>query len=910
MRGRAFTAADRGGDVEVAIVSEDIASRTWPLERIQLAKRLNRVMACLRGLTRRHRIDAEAGEQLQFHLDREIEANVARGMPYAEAGRGALRDRGGLAQTFERIRAVRTIGPGALTRDVRYGLRALAGSPGSTVVALLTIVLLVGGITTIFTLVHTVLLRPLPFPEADRLVMVESTQPNRFGTTVALADVLTFQKQSQSFDLWGLYRVGYVTTVLDAKNEPLSVQDMRVTPDLFPMLGIDIAIGRALLPSDSVPRAPDVAVISDDLWQTLFAGDKTVVGRTVNVRGSAFTVVGVTRRGADVPTNWLTNPIVWRPAREATDLALRFTTLARLREGVPIERGRAELAVLAERLAAEHPDTHQGRTARVTVLLDEIVGDFKRVLWIFFAAVSCVLLIGVCNLTSLQLARNGAREREITLRAALGASRWQVVRQLVVESVLLCGIGGALGLAVVWPALQLITATLPPRFPRADQIAADLGVALFACTISLVVGVVVGAVPAWQASRVDLTMRLNEGGRTATPTAARSRMQRALIAFQTAAALILLIGAGLLANSFHRLISRDAGMREDGLWAVTARLPSRYRDNAVQTAFWTSALEHVRAVPGVESAAVAVNTLGPLSGGDISEGGVLPEAHTGSSRDGLTVSARRVSGGYFSTLGMPLVKGRPILESDSAGSESVVVINELAAAALWPGQDAIGKRLRSRGELKTVVGIIPTFRHSRLDADAARQMYTSYLQQPSVASTSVIMIRTRPGSEAAAAVKSVLTGLEKDLLVGVSTMAEVRWKLLAPERFRVVVLLAFAGSAVFLALVGIFGLVACTVGQRRREIAVRVALGAVRRDILRVASRQAIAPALVGLALGVLGACMATRLLSSFLVDVHPIDPPTFAAAVGGLAAAALVAGVVPARHALSIDPVEALRSE
>lgn len=272
----------------------------------------NRLMAYLQGLRRRNEIDGEADEELQFHLDREIEANVARGMPYAEARRAALRDLGGLTQTRERIRAVRLIGLGDLARDGRYAVRALVRSPRFTLVGLLTIVLMVGGISTIFSLVHAVLLRPLPYPDSDRLVIVESEQPNLFGTMVARADVSSFQKYSQNFDLWGLYRLGYVQDILDANHAPLTVQDMQVSPDLFPMLGIDTAIGRPLLPSDANPGAPDVAVISYDLWQTLFARDDNVVGRTVSLRWGAFTVVGVTRQGTDVPKNWLTYPIVWR----------------------------------------------------------------------------------------------------------------------------------------------------------------------------------------------------------------------------------------------------------------------------------------------------------------------------------------------------------------------------------------------------------------------------------------------------------------------------------------------------------------------------------------------------------------------------------------------------------------------
>jgi predicted permease len=873
---------------------------------------LARLMAYVRGLFRRREIETEASEELQFHIDRETEANLARGMSRADARRVALAELGGLTQTTERIREVRAISSGLLALDVRYGLRALLVSRRFTVVALLTIVLMVGGITTIFTLVHAVLLRPLPYPDAGRLTIVKSTEPKGFGTAVALPDVLAFQKRSQSFDAWGLFRVGYVTPIADPQNMPMPVQDMRVTADLFPLLGIGVATGRPLLPTDSDPAAPDVAVISYDLWQSQFGGGD-VLNRTIQIRRKPHAIVGVTEPHADVPTNWLSYPIVWRPVRETTDSALAFTTIARLRKGVPAERGSAELALLAEGLAAEHPQTHKDRTASAILLLDEIVGDFKRVLWIFFAAVSAVLLIGVANLVSLQAARNGTREREISLRSALGASRGQIIRQLLVESLLLCAAGGAAGLALAWPSIRLIVSTLPEGFPRADRIAIDSGVALFAFAVSLAVAVVIGIVPAWQASRVDLTARLKEGGRSATAGAQRSRMQRALIAFETAAALVLLIGAGLLANSFQRLITRHAGMREDNLWAVTGTLPSRYRDGAVQTTFWVSALEHARKQPGVSSAAVVVNATAPLTGGDILEGDVVPEGHagSGSSRDGLSVSLRRVSDGYFSTLGIPVVKGRPILESDTAGAELVVVLNELAANTLWPGQEPLGKRLRSGGVLKTVVGIIPTFRHSRLDGELTPQMFTSYLQQPSIASTSVIMLRVAPGADhSAAAVQSVLKGLDKDLLVAVASMAQVRWELLATERFRAVVLVVFAASAVFLALVGIFGLVAYTIGQRQREIAVRVALGAVPRDVVRVVLREAVAPAFAGLAVGVAGALVATRALSSFLVDIQPVDPPTFAAALAVLAIAALVAGLVPARQALAIDPVEALRHE
>jgi putative ABC transport system permease protein len=800
----------------------------------------------------------------------------------------------------------------SIGRDARQGMRALVASPHYTLIALLTIVLMVGGIATIYSLVNGVLLRPLPYPDSDRLAAVESLQPKAFGTNVRLADFLELRK-AQSFDAWALYRPGYVTSVLDARGEPISVQDQRVSADMFPLFGIRMAAGRPLVEDDYKPGAPRVAVISEDLSQTLFGGAADVLDKTLTIRKETVTIVGVTAAGTRLPRNWLTYPTVYRPFHPVDDAANGFTVVARMTTGASLTSAKAELAVLAGGLAAARPDTHRDRTATATLLLDKIVGDFGRVLWIFFSAVTCVLLIGVGNLMSLQLARNGAREREIVVRAALGASRERIVRQLTVESLILSIVGGALGLALSWPAVELIVSALPPGFPRADQVAIDLRVALFACGISALVGVVVAIVPALQASRVELTARLNEGGRSATLSVRRARLQRALIAAETAVALVLLIGSALLGNSFQRLITRDAGMQENDLWMVRATLPSRYREDAAQTAFWTSALEQIRKLPGVQSSAVIVNDSGPLSGGDISEGGIVPEGYVGSPRDGLSVSVRRISDSYFGTVGMRLLKGRPILASDIDGAEEVVVVNELTASSLWPGADPIGKRLLSRKRPRTVVGVVPTYRHARLDGEVSPQMFLPYRQQASIATAAAIMMRVAPDDrQAATAAGALLTNLEPEMQrsLRVASMADIRWRLLAAERFRMTVLGVFAGSAVFLALVGIFGLVTYTVGQRQREIALRVALGAVGRDVLRFASREAIAPALAGLALGVLAAALATRLISSYLVDIEPLDLPTFAASAALLAAAAIAASVLPARRALRINPVDALRHE
>ena len=399
--------------------------------------------------------------------------------------------------------------------------------------------------------------------------------------------------------------------------------------------------------------------------------------------------------------------------------------LARLKAGRPISTANAEIAA---RPPLTDPNSGANRPVDATLLLDHIVGDSQRVLWVFFGAVTCVLLIGVANLVSLQLVRNAGRERELGVRAALGASRWRLIRQLLVESLLLGVVGGAGGLLAASNVVRLVTSALPANFPRADQIALDNAVWVFAALVSALVGVTIGVVPALRSIQPRLMKRVNEGAWSATLSHRRARIQRGLIAFETAAALVLLVGAGLLVNSFGRLISEDAGMRERDLWVVRGTLPMRYRSPA-DSGFWLSALRHLRELPDVESAALAVNDGGPLGGGDIRRGGIVPEGQTGGQGRGFSLSHRSVGGGYFSTLGIPIVSGRPILDSDTAGTEGVVVLNRAAAAALWPGEDPLGKRLGGGWRLR-VVGIVPNFKLTRLDGEVSLQMYTSMQQQP------------------------------------------------------------------------------------------------------------------------------------------------------------------------------------
>ena len=868
------------------------------------------LLSRLRKLWRRQAREAELDAELQFHVETEAEEQIAEGLPADDARRAARRSLGNITLTKEDARAVWTWGPvERLLQDVRYAIRVLARQRSFTATAVATIVLIVGGTTAVFTLVNAVLLRPLPYPESGRLVIVRAHDP-RGGTGLSYPDVQRLQGQLASFEAWGLYRPGYAGTLDRNSDNPLPVQDMRITPELFPLLGLQVVLGRPLTSDDAIDANPDVAVIGHDLWLTRFGGTPDVLGKSFEIRpGRTLTVVGVAAPGSDVPGNLFPSPIVWHPIRVSEQAApnIRFTVLARLKAGRPISAVNAEIAA---RPPPTDPNSGAIRPVDATLLLDHVVGDSQRVLWVFFGAVTCVLLIGIANLVSLQLVRNAGRERELGLRAALGASRWRLIRQLLVESLLLGVVGGAGGLLAASNVVGLVTSALPANFPRANQIALDNAVWVFAALVSALVGVTIGVIPALRSIQPRLMKRVNEGAWSATLSHRRARIQRGLIAFETAAALVLLVGAGLLVNSFGRLMSEDAGMHERDLWVVRGTLPMRYRPPA-DTEFWLSALRHLRELPDVESAALAVNDGGPLDGGDIGRSGIVPEGQTGGQGRGFSLSHRSVGGGYFSTLGIPIVSGRPILDSDTAGTERVVVLNRAATAALWPGEDPLGKRLGGWRRPMRVVGIVPNFKLTRLDGEVSLQMYTSMQQQLEPAEASAIMLRTKPGARAIAErTKAILLNLEKDSRVEVLTMAQVRWKLLASERFRTAVLLVFAGTATFLALIGIFGLVSYTVAQRHREIGLRVALGATYSRLVTLMVRQALVPAVLGIVAGTVGALAVSRLLAAFLFEVPATDPATFSAAIGLFFCAASAAALVPALRSFRVDPAVALRHE
>lgn len=810
--------------------------------------------------------------------------------------------------------------------DLRFGVRSLATARHFACVAFLTIVLTVSGISTVFTVVNAVLLTPLPSPDSDRLVSIRQQVGNGplSLNSVSVADLMEVRTNSGTLEtIAGFFST---TFVLDPDNRPYTVRLWRTTSDLFPLLSIRPILGRGLEREDEQPAAAPVAVISYDVWTNQFGRREDVLGQVIRfpLPGRAsedYTVIGVL--GADFelplelvppfPSVWTTLPIKGPLTRGGGGL----TAIAKLRSGVSVVAARAELDAVGTRLEEAYPDTNHQRRFVVVSLLDLMVGNVAHVLWVFLGAVTCVLLIGLANLISLQVARNAAREREFAVCAALGGGRARLIRQQLAETLLLSLAGAFAGLLITWGALQVVVGSLPVGFPRTDQITLAPVVFVFTFGVSLMVGTIVGVIPAWRVSRPDLTFVINEGTKAATMSPRRSRLQRLLIVVETALALILLVGAALLTNSFWRLFTVDAGMEDEELLSsITVSLPPTYQPVDRSNAFWRSALERVRALPQVNAAALSLGPP-PLVGTDSRLSGVMAEGRTSDPKqDGVTLSQRPVSAGYFETLGILLRAGRPILDSDDSVGEPVAVLNLTGARALWPAEDPVGKRFRDPlygGRLTTVVGVVPDFRQRRLNEDPLPQLYRPYQQDLRPHGlTGFLLIRAHANAAGLAdAIRAALASLEpRAVVVRHETMAGLRWRQVAAERFRTGILSSFALTATFLVLVGIFGLVAYSVAQRTREIGVRIAIGATHADILWMVISHGMLPTALGVILGLIGAIGLSRFVASFLYQLTPTDPMTYAITAASLLVASLAASLIPARRATRLDPMVALRCE
>ena len=804
-----------------------------------------------------------------------------------------------------------------LVAELRLAARALLRRPAFSGIVVLTLALGLGANTAIFSVVNAVLLKPLPYPEPERLVMVWERNRDRDANernVVSPANYLDWQRQSEVFESMAAGIDWHISLTGDGEPEELHVE--YVTASFFPTLGGRAAIGRTFTTEEDAPNAPRVAVLSDALWRRRFGADRGIVGRSITLNGRPHTVVGIMPPGfrlegtAQEPQLWV--PLGLDPALDYREAVGRYLfSVARLKPGVSAERARSELATIASRLEQTYPRFNAGWGVNVVPLDEQVVGAVRRALLVLGGVVGFVLLIACANVANLQLAQAAARQREIAVRSALGASAWRLVRQLLGESVLLALAGGALGVLLAFWATAALGAIAPSAVPRMREVAIDGRALGFTTVLALLSALLFGIIPAIHVARSDLQETLKSGGRGAA--GGRDRARAGLVVSQIAMSLVLLVGAGLMLKSFARLQRTDPGFDPERV--LTARISlsgPRYRDDARQVAFFRQVLERVSVIPGVEAAG-AVNWL-PLSGlrsatSFFVEGRPIPGPGEEPSAD-----VRAVDANYFPAIGIPLLRGASFTGRETADEPKTIVVSETFARANFSGEDPIGRRIHMPwGDtlVGRIVGLVGDVKHVGLDSVAPATMYWALPQFPSNFMT--LVVRTRSGDPArlGPAVSRAVWAVDPNQPVAdVKPMEAYLGDSIARRRFNATLLASFAGLALVLAAVGLYGVVSYSVVQHTREFGIRMALGASAATVRGGVLRQSLVLALVGVAAGVVGALALTRLLSGLLYDVSATDPAVFAGIALLLTAVALLAAYLPARRATRVDPLEALRYE
>ncbi len=807
-----------------------------------------------------------------------------------------------------------------LLQDLRYGARMLIKKPGFTVVAVLALALGIGANTAIFSVVNAVLLRPLAYKDPDRLVVVWSNNAREGNPRypVAAANFVDFKEQNRSFDRLAAYLSFTPNMTLAAATEPVQVTQSSVSPELFPLLGVEAMLGRTFSDEEAQVGKDQVVILSHGLWQRQFGGNENILGQKVTLDGVPYTVIGV------MPQDFYflyRNADLWIPLSFNTRFNPNFTItnraggalglIGRLKSDVSIEQARAEMDAIAARLSDQYPAVNSGIGVTLVSLDEQMTESVQTALLVLLAAVSFVLLVACANVATLLLARAASRQKEISIRAALGAGRIRLVRQLLTESVLLAALGGALGaLLAVW-GINLILALSPSEIPRQNEIGIDATVLVFTLGLSVLTGVIFGLVPALQLSKSDLHESLKEGGRSSAGTT-RQGVRSALVISQVALTLVLLIGAGLLIRSFVRLMNVDPGFRTENLLVMGIAVPTSMRSAPPQKiAYYKELFERIEAIPGVQSAGAATRL--PLTARGVTTK-LFIEGRAVAPGEEPDIEFRRASSDYFSALGVPLIDGRYFTNEDNMQAPGVVIINQSAARRFWPNDTAIGKRVRTSPDpnfsWNTVVGVVGDVKHFGLDADARPEMYVAFNQAPPDSPFMVVRTTSDP-MNVAASVRAQVAAMNKDQPVNtIQTMEEVLAASVAGRRFNMLLLAMFAGLALLLAAVGIYGVISYSVAQRTQEIGIRMALGAQTRDVLAMVISQAARLALAGVAIGLIASFLLTRLMKSLLFNVSATDPVTFLAVSLLLMGLAFAASYIPARRATKVDPMIALRYE
>jgi putative ABC transport system permease protein len=806
-------------------------------------------------------------------------------------------------------------------QDIRFGFRTLLRSPATSAVALLTLALGIGANTAIFSVVNGVLLEPLPYPDPDALVVVLESNPGlgfpRFSVSPPNFD--DWRHQNQVFESMAAISRGRFN--LTGGDRPEAVPGEQVTPELFRVLGVQPVLGRGFLPEEGRPGGPKVAVLSHGLWQRRFGSDRAALHRQILIDGESFTVIGVMPPGFELRSQtqiWLPLPWDFTPDSRGGHF---LSVLARLKPGVSLEKARTEMKAIAARLEQQYPDSNHGWTTEVRRLHDALVEDVRPALVLLLAAVAFVLLIACANVANLLLARLAAREREIAVRTALGAGRARLVRQMLTESLVLFFVGGVLGLLLAAWATRVMMALYGEGLPRRQAIALDGRVLLFTLLLSLVTGLVFGLVPALSATSGGLFGALKEGGRAVAGGARGRLLRNLLVVGEVAVALVLLVGAGLLLRSFARLRAVDPGFHPQGVLTAEITLPDqKYEPAERQIAFTRELLDRLRAIPGVQSADTVFPL--PLGGnGFVLAFAVQGRPDTSSQDSSLHANIRLVTPDFFRTLGIRLLQGRAFTSHDDPQSVPVIVVNKTMADRIWPGESPIGKRITFGDTQKPdvqwmeVVGVVADIHHRTLDQDPGSEVYWPQLQNPVGGQLSIVLKTAGEPTKLAGAVRAAVRAVDSDLPVDrVRPLESVVAEALAGSRFQSVLLGIFAGAALLLAAIGVYGVISYSVAQRTHEIGIRMALGARRPEVLGLVIRQGMALVLagvgLGLALAVLLLAWLSERLAKFIYGGSAFDPLPLIAVPLVLLAVALLANWLPARRATRVDPLVALRYE
>jgi putative ABC transport system permease protein len=820
-------------------------------------------------------------------------------------------------------------------QDLRYSARMLLNKPGFTLIAIATLALGIGANTSIFSVVNSVLLRPLPYPESERLVWLSERGTNFPTMSIAYPNFIDYRAQQTVFEKIGVYN--WTSYNLTGRGEPRRLEASRISADAFAALRVQPAVGRLFSDDDDKPGAPPVAVLSYNSWQTQFGGNAGIVNQSITLNARAYTVVGVMAADFAFPGRvdiWTPiGQMADDPNYQSRDNHPGLMGVARLKAGVTLERSRAEMDGIAARLEQQYPDSNKNVRVRIESLLDNYVSNVRWALWILLGAVGLVVLIACANVANLLLARAAARQREMAVRCALGASAWRIVRQLLTESLLLAALGGSIGLLLARLGLPLLLAVGGDAIPRASEIRLDLGVMAFTAALALLTGVLFGMAPAWHASRPNMQGMLKDTARSVT--SGQAALRQALVIAEVALTVVLLIGAGLLLRSFYQIQQINPGFRHEGVLSFSIDLPGRkYATAEQQTAFYRSLHEKLSSLPGVET--VAFSSQLPLdnSGWQTSfliEGRPAPPPGERPSME-VTVA----SSAYFHALGIPLLRGRYFTEQDNLehlrGRDlsrlnqeqrwttglNAIIVDEEFARQYWPDENPIGKRIRlpwdQRQELQpllTVVGVVARVKLNRLNEQGGFvQAYLPALQATSEYSVVVIKTTVEPETLASAARQQVLAIDTEQPIYNVQTLTRMRNESLAPERLNMSLLGSFAALALLLAAIGLYGVISFAVTQRTHEIGIRMALGAQRSNVLSLIVKQGMALTLIGVATGLAVSFGLTRLMSSMLFGVSAHDFATFALIALLVTSASLLACLIPARRAARVDPMISLRHD